>query len=99
MSVDSEPQLPGADADDGDQSVRSHAAEAELLRLLEQRSIQSMQKVSPRKEVAERAWEQCPRRLLPRSNPGKMVTSRAASASRITPCALIILNSFFSVVS
>ena len=70
-----------------DGSMDDQRLSAELLRLLEERSIQSPQKVSPHKEVAERASEDCPRRPLPRSNPGKTGTARAASASRITPCA------------
>jgi hypothetical protein len=60
---------------------------AELLRLLEERSQgkPSPQKVSPHKEVAERASEECPRRPLTRDKAG--AATKTPAASRITPCA------------
>ena len=60
---------------------------AELLRLLEERSQgkPSPQKVSPHKEVAERASEECPRRPLTRDKAG--AATKTPAASRITPSA------------
>lgn len=66
---------------------------AELLRILEERSlVQSPpQKVSPHKEVAERASEECPRRPLDKGPKmaGKHNSGLAKSSgsSRLTPCA------------
>jgi hypothetical protein len=60
---------------------------AELLRLLEERSQgkPSPQKVSPHKEVAERASEECPRRPLTRDK--ACAATKTPAASRITPSA------------
>ena len=65
---------------------------AELLRILEERSlVQSPQKVSPHKEVAERASEECPRQPLAAassmSGKHKSGPAKSSLASRLTPCA------------
>ena len=68
---------------------------AELMRILEERSLKpQLHHVSPHKEAAERASEQCPRRPVQHcteASSGKIATVAAAAkpgaASRITPCA------------
>ena len=68
---------------------------AELMRILEERSLKpQLHHVSPHKEAAERASEQCPRRPVQHcteASAGKISTVAAAAkpgaASRITPCA------------
>jgi len=81
----------------GDGAAGSSAVDqrlsTELLRILEERSLlQSPQKTSPHKEVAERASEDCPRRPLggiskTRGKQGAGAATKAPSASRLTPCA------------